>query len=173
MLPCAGATLTSEWGFLQALHVHVHAHWQWACKICRMVSLQSACVLCKQRQLGRTPKPTASTVVVARASRSSCTAAQSIPSGQGMGQGILDVQSAHQPPCLFLCWRICAMPWCAPAVGGLHPRGSLYERPVNIDSAKTQHATFREVRHRHPTVLQHISTSSTRGLCLSAAVAVC
>lgn len=26
-------------------------------------------------------------------------------------------------------------------------RGSLYERPVNIDSAKAQHATFREVRY--------------------------
>ncbi len=30
-------------------------------------------------------------------------------------------------------------------LGGLHPRGSLYERPVNIDAAKKQHAHFREV----------------------------
>jgi hypothetical protein len=28
-------------------------------------------------------------------------------------------------------------------MGGLHPRGSLYERPVNIDVAKAQHAEFR------------------------------
>ena len=28
-------------------------------------------------------------------------------------------------------------------MGGLHPRGSLYERPVNIDTAKAQHAEFR------------------------------
>lgn len=34
-------------------------------------------------------------------------------------------------------------------MGGLHPRGSLYERPVNIDSAKAQHATFREVLRAH------------------------
>lgn len=31
-------------------------------------------------------------------------------------------------------------------MGGLHPRGSLYERPVNIDVAKQQHAEFRNVR---------------------------
>lgn len=30
-------------------------------------------------------------------------------------------------------------------MGGLHPRGSLFERPVNIEVAKTQHAQFREV----------------------------
>lgn len=34
-------------------------------------------------------------------------------------------------------------------MGGLHPRGSLYERPVNIDSAKAQHTTFREVLRAH------------------------
>ncbi|KAF8072641.1 CPN20 [Scenedesmus sp. PABB004] len=34
-------------------------------------------------------------------------------------------------------------------MGGLHPRGSLYERPVNIDSAKAQHAAFREVLRAH------------------------
>ena len=34
-------------------------------------------------------------------------------------------------------------------MGGLHPRGSLYERPVNIDSAKLQHARFREVLREH------------------------
>jgi hypothetical protein len=28
-------------------------------------------------------------------------------------------------------------------MGGLHPRGSLYERPVNVDVAKAQHAEFR------------------------------
>ena len=28
-------------------------------------------------------------------------------------------------------------------MGGLHPRGSLYERPINIDTAKAQHAEFR------------------------------
>lgn len=30
-------------------------------------------------------------------------------------------------------------------MGGLHPRGSLYERPVNIESARAQHAEFRRV----------------------------
>eukprot|EP00882_Tetradesmus_deserticola_P013240 GHRQ01014040.1.p1 GENE.GHRQ01014040.1~~GHRQ01014040.1.p1 ORF type:complete len:341 (+),score=165.52 GHRQ01014040.1:150-1025(+) len=34
-------------------------------------------------------------------------------------------------------------------MGGLHPRGSLYERPVNIDIAKAQHAGFREVLREH------------------------
>ena len=33
-------------------------------------------------------------------------------------------------------------------MGGLHPRGSLYERPVNIESAKAHHANFRQVRAR-------------------------
>jgi len=28
-------------------------------------------------------------------------------------------------------------------MGGLHPRGSLYERPINIDIAKAQHSEFR------------------------------
>ena len=28
-------------------------------------------------------------------------------------------------------------------MGGLHPRGSLYERPVNVDVAKAQHSEFR------------------------------
>ena len=28
-------------------------------------------------------------------------------------------------------------------MGGLHPRGSLYERPVNFEVAKAQHAEFR------------------------------
>ena len=31
-------------------------------------------------------------------------------------------------------------------MGGLHPRGSLYERPVDIDSAKSQHGEFRKAR---------------------------
>lgn len=30
-------------------------------------------------------------------------------------------------------------------MGGLHPRASLYERPVNTDSAKSMHAEFRKV----------------------------
>ena len=30
-------------------------------------------------------------------------------------------------------------------MGGLHPRASLYERPVNLDAAKTAHAEFRQV----------------------------
>lgn len=30
-------------------------------------------------------------------------------------------------------------------MGGLHPRGSLYERPINIDSAKHMHSDFRTV----------------------------
>ncbi|GFR49721.1 hypothetical protein Agub_g11877 [Astrephomene gubernaculifera] len=34
-------------------------------------------------------------------------------------------------------------------MGGLHPRGSLYERPVNIDTAKQQHAEFRKVLREH------------------------
>lgn len=36
------------------------------------------------------------------------------------------------------------------AVGSLHPKGSLYEKPMNVDIAKAQHAKFREVR-----VVQH------------------
>lgn len=34
-------------------------------------------------------------------------------------------------------------------MGGLHPRGSLYERPINIDSAKSQHAEFRSQLRAH------------------------
>ncbi|GIL80090.1 hypothetical protein Vretimale_12910 [Volvox reticuliferus] len=34
-------------------------------------------------------------------------------------------------------------------MGGLHPRGSLYERPINIDTAKQQHAEFRKVLREH------------------------
>uniref|UniRef100_A0A7S0UQV8 Arginine deiminase n=1 Tax=Polytomella parva TaxID=51329 RepID=A0A7S0UQV8_9CHLO len=34
-------------------------------------------------------------------------------------------------------------------MGGLHPRGSLYERPVNIDSAKAMHGEFRKVIREH------------------------
>lgn len=34
-------------------------------------------------------------------------------------------------------------------MGGLHPRGSLYERPVNIDTAKAQHAEFRNQLRAH------------------------
>jgi hypothetical protein len=30
-------------------------------------------------------------------------------------------------------------------MGGLHPRGSLFERPVNIEMAKAHHANFRQV----------------------------
>lgn len=30
-------------------------------------------------------------------------------------------------------------------MGGLHPRASLYERPVNLDAAKSAHAHFRQV----------------------------
>ena len=30
-------------------------------------------------------------------------------------------------------------------MGGLHPRASLYERPVNLDAAKAAHAHFRRV----------------------------
>lgn len=30
-------------------------------------------------------------------------------------------------------------------MGGLHPRASLYERPVNLDAAKAAHAEFRRV----------------------------
>lgn len=30
-------------------------------------------------------------------------------------------------------------------MGGLHPRASLYERPVNLDAAKAAHAEFRQV----------------------------
>ncbi|GMH40790.1 hypothetical protein BSKO_08694 [Bryopsis sp. KO-2023] len=30
-------------------------------------------------------------------------------------------------------------------MGGLHPRASLYERPVNLDDSRAQHAKFREV----------------------------
>ncbi|KAI8474870.1 MAG: hypothetical protein J3K34DRAFT_517740 [Monoraphidium minutum] len=33
-------------------------------------------------------------------------------------------------------------------MGGLHPRGSLFERPVNIESAKAHHANFRQARAR-------------------------
>ncbi|KAL6748381.1 hypothetical protein V8C86DRAFT_2879369 [Haematococcus lacustris] len=34
-------------------------------------------------------------------------------------------------------------------MGGLHPRGSLYERPVNIETAKSQHAEFRAQLRAH------------------------
>eukprot|EP00798_Chlamydomonas_sp_ICE-L_P013898 gene13898-19825_t len=34
-------------------------------------------------------------------------------------------------------------------MGGLHPRGSLYERPINIDIAKAQHAEFRHQLREH------------------------
>lgn len=34
-------------------------------------------------------------------------------------------------------------------MGGLHPRGSLYERPVNIDSARAHHSEFRRVLREH------------------------
>ncbi len=34
-------------------------------------------------------------------------------------------------------------------MGGLHPRGSLYERPINIESAKAQHAEFRALIREH------------------------
>ncbi len=34
-------------------------------------------------------------------------------------------------------------------MGGLHPRGSLYERPVNIDTARAQHAEFRALIREH------------------------
>lgn len=34
-------------------------------------------------------------------------------------------------------------------MGGLHPRASLYERPVNLDDSKMQHAKFREVLREH------------------------
>ena len=31
------------------------------------------------------------------------------------------------------------------SMGGLHPRASLYERPVNLEESKKQHANFREI----------------------------
>lgn len=34
-------------------------------------------------------------------------------------------------------------------MGGLHPRGSLYERPINIDTARSQHAEFRAQLRAH------------------------
>lgn len=33
----------------------------------------------------------------------------------------------------------------APQMGGLHPRASLFEKPVNLDAAKQAHAEFRRV----------------------------
>ncbi len=48
-------------------------------------------------------------------------------------------------------------------MGGLHPRGSLYERPVNIDTAKQQHSEFRNVSWGGACVL-------ARGLCITAVV---
>ena len=46
-------------------------------------------------------------------------------------------------------------------MGGLHPRGSLYERPVNIDVAKAQHAEFRNQLRAHGLkVLTAFSASS-------------
>lgn len=35
-------------------------------------------------------------------------------------------------------------------MGGLHPRGSLFERPVNIESARAHHANFRQARAAVP-----------------------
>lgn len=34
-------------------------------------------------------------------------------------------------------------------MGGLHPRASLYERPVNLDASKKQHLNFRKVLRSH------------------------
>lgn len=31
------------------------------------------------------------------------------------------------------------------SMGGLHPRASLYERPVNLEQSKKQHSNFREI----------------------------
>lgn len=44
------------------------------------------------------------------------------------------------------CVIVCEPEGSSLMMGGLHPRGSLYERPVNIDTAKTQHTHFRQVR---------------------------
>lgn len=46
-------------------------------------------------------------------------------------------------------------------MGGLHPRGSLYERPVNIDSARAHHAEFRCV---HVLALNVMPLSSQHGI---------
>ncbi len=35
------------------------------------------------------------------------------------------------------------------AMGGLHPRASLYERPLNLDACKEQHAEFRRILRSH------------------------
>jgi hypothetical protein len=34
-------------------------------------------------------------------------------------------------------------------MGGLHPRGSLFERPVNVDTARAHHSEFRNVLRAH------------------------
>ncbi len=34
-------------------------------------------------------------------------------------------------------------------MGGLHPRGALYERAVNVDEARAQHAQFRSLVREH------------------------
>jgi arginine deiminase len=47
------------------------------------------------------------------------------------------------------CVIVCEPEGTSLMMGGLHPRGSLYERPVNIDTAKTQHANFRQVLRDH------------------------
>ena len=45
-------------------------------------------------------------------------------------------------------------------MGGLHPRGALYERPINIDVAKKQHAEFRHQVRLHIAVVQFCTISS-------------
>ena len=50
-------------------------------------------------------------------------------------------------------------------MGGLHPRASLYERPVNLDAAKAAHAHFRRVMREAgvKVSLQGLSPARCRG----------
>jgi len=58
-------------------------------------------------------------------------------------------RNSHLPSHLPEVVIVCEPEQASLMMGGLHPRGSLYERPINIDIAKAQHSEFRsQVRMR-------------------------
>ena len=50
-------------------------------------------------------------------------------------------------------------------MGGLHPRASLYERPVNLDAAKSAHAEFRQVMREAGVKVRIEQSLSGQNLC--------
>jgi arginine deiminase len=67
---------------------------------------------------------------------------------ESMLNGTLRAVQEHEDE-LAECVIVCEPEGSSLMMGGLHPRGSLYERPVNIDTAKAQHANFRQVLRDH------------------------